>query len=64
MKDGRGMEQTVQMEAAVLRGFLTERARSEWNHGFFNTTGKGTREEWKDGRGIVKANPQGWGAVP
>ncbi|TTY21607.1 Tetratricopeptide repeat protein 27 [Bagarius yarrelli] len=29
------------MEAAVLRGFLTETQRSEWKHSFFNTTDAG-----------------------
>ncbi|KAK3538275.1 hypothetical protein QTP70_034262, partial [Hemibagrus guttatus] len=35
------MEQTVEMEAAVLRGFLTEREGYEWKHSFFNTTDGG-----------------------
>lgn len=36
------------MEAAVLRGFLTERERSEWKHSFFNTTGNYLEKGWRD----------------
>ncbi|KAB5561889.1 hypothetical protein PHYPO_G00011710 [Pangasianodon hypophthalmus] len=35
------MEQAVRVEAAVLRGFLTETERSEWKQSFFNTTDGG-----------------------
>lgn len=53
------MEQTEQMEAAVLRGFLTEKERSEWKQSFSNTTGNTLRAGWRDESGAVKGKPQG-----
>ncbi|KAF7704853.1 hypothetical protein HF521_021925 [Silurus meridionalis] len=35
------MERSVEIEAAVLRGFLTEREKSEWGQSFFNTADGG-----------------------